>query len=453
MIMAFGTVLSYYSKHLMPRVSMKELSLIGAIPPFCLLSLALFWGRLLDAGHHRILNSIAGVLVTGGFIGMAFTGGQGRVGDGKYWAILLAVIPVGIGQSIYFLAAPHMAKTWFPRHKGFSMGITNSGAAVGGALFPISFTEMIGRHSFQAAVGVFAAISGVLAIFIVWAAVPAPAFQRRQIGKKSSVSTWWPERAFASWTFRVLTIAMCFVYLGTLTVPFYIELWAQKRKIGVSEDSVRGQGILAKPGNLTVYLVVILNSCQLPGRWLGSTMCDYIAARKVHCVATLANAVLIYAGWLRSRDFASAAVFAGLFGFLLGIMVSLPVNNVQEVLGDRMRLFGQYSGAMYTCAAPFMLCGAVVAGAMVDSKEDGITGAGIWAASVFLAGGLLIFVSLLIPNDTYNFDEPKTEANPGTWTPDEPTSPAQHVSGAQAAAVLGSRVQAADLGSRQSAAV
>ncbi|RMZ91048.1 hypothetical protein DV736_g1713, partial [Chaetothyriales sp. CBS 134916] len=363
---------------------------------------------------------------------MAFTGGQGRVGDGQYWAIMLAVVPVGIGQSIYFLAAPHMAKTWFPKHKGFSMGITNSGAAVGGALFPIAFTEMIERRSFRAAVGLFAAISGTLAIFIVWAAVPAPTFKRREIGKKSSVSSWWPERAFLSWTFRVLTMAMCFVYLGTLTVPFYIELWAQKRNIGVNEDSIHGQGIVGKPGDLTVYLVVILNSCQLPGRWLGSTMCDYIKARKVHCTATLANAVLIYAGWLRSRDFASAAVFAGLYGFLLGIMVSLPVNNVQEVLGHRTELFGQYSGAMYTCAAPFILCGAVVAGALVDSKLNGITGAGIWAASVFLTGGLLILVSLLIPDDTYKFDEQKMEGSLGTWTSEEPTTPVQQISGAQA---------------------
>ena len=83
--MAFGTILSYYSKYLMPNVSKKQLSVVGAIPPFCLLSLALIWGRLLDAGHHRLLNIMAGVCLTLGLLGLTFTGGNGGRSDGKYW--------------------------------------------------------------------------------------------------------------------------------------------------------------------------------------------------------------------------------------------------------------------------------------------------------------------------------------------------------------------------------
>ena len=129
--MTHGTILSYYSEHLMPKVSKTLLCLVGAIPGFLLLSLALLWGRLLDAGQHRSINIFASFSLTLGLVGLAFTGGKGKYGDGKYWAILLASIPMGAGQSCFFLTAPHVAKSWYPDHKGFAMGITNSGAAIG----------------------------------------------------------------------------------------------------------------------------------------------------------------------------------------------------------------------------------------------------------------------------------------------------------------------------------
>ena len=322
----------------------------------------------------------------------------------SFKAILLATIPIGVGQSIYFLAAPHMVKTWFPKHKGLAMGISNSGAAVGGAVFPVTFTNMTEHYSFRGGIGLLVAVSGILAAFIYWASVPAPTFQRRKIGKKSALYTWWPRGAFSSWTFRIHIAAMCFIYLGILTIPFYIELWAQKHNLGISEDSSHGTGINHKEGWLTVYLVVILNACQLPGRWLGSTLCDYIKARKIHCLTCVAITILILPAWLKSKHYPSAATFAGLFGFLLGIMVSLPVNDVQEILGDdRAHLFGQYSGVMYTCASPFIFGGAVIAGALVDTV--GLYEAGVFAGSVFFAGGCLIFLSLYVPDDTWKFDE------------------------------------------------
>lgn len=131
MIMTFGSILTFYTRHLLPNTSKKALSLVGAVPPFFVLGMSLLWGRLLDAGHHRKVNTFAGICLTLGLTGLAFTGSDGDYGDGHYWQILLASIPIGLGQSCYFLAAPHMAKTWYPARKGFAMGITNSGAAIG----------------------------------------------------------------------------------------------------------------------------------------------------------------------------------------------------------------------------------------------------------------------------------------------------------------------------------
>lgn len=66
MNMAYGTILAFYCKFLIPDVSKTLAALAGTIPPFCLMSLSLPWGRLLDAGYQRTLNILAGVFLAGG---------------------------------------------------------------------------------------------------------------------------------------------------------------------------------------------------------------------------------------------------------------------------------------------------------------------------------------------------------------------------------------------------
>lgn len=404
--MTFGTILAYYTDYLLPTTPKYLLTLVGTVPPFLLLALALFWGRLLDAGHHRKLNAIAGACLVSGLTGLAFTGGDDKMGSGKYWAILLAAIPMGVGQSIYFLAAPHMAKTWLPNNKGFAMGITNSGAALGGVAWPFVFTALTSVVDFRLGVGALAAISLVMSSFIAWAAVPGPAFTPRSVGEVRKISTWVPVRAFRSRTFIVHIAAMCCIYLGILTIPFLIEVWAQKKHLGIAENTdVNGNPVhFDGDKDMTVYIVVAMNACQLPGRLLGSTVCDYVKARKIHAMACVIALIEVALAWNLANNYLGACLFASCFGLILGIMVSLPINDAQDILGrDRTHLLGQYAGTVYTCASPFILAGGIVTGALVDRYH--IASVCIWACVAFGGGSMLIMVSLLIEDDTWKFDE------------------------------------------------
>jgi Major Facilitator Superfamily len=417
LIMTFGAILAYYTDFLLPTTPKYLLTLVGTIPPFLLLALALFWGRLLDAGHRRKLNIIAAVCLIGGLVGLGFTGGNGDMGDGKYWAILLAAIPMGIGESIYFLAAPHMAKTWFPNNKGFAMGITNGGAALGGITWPFVFTSLTGAVDYRLGVGALAAISFVMSTFIACASMPAPEFVPRSVGEVRKVSTWIPTRAFRSRTFLVHIAAMCSIYLGILTIPFLIEVWAQKRHLGMPENADESGNPIHFDGDndLTVYIVVAMNAGQLPGRLLGSTICDYISARKAHAVACIVAIIEVALAWNLANNYIGACTFASFFGLTLGIMVSLPINDAQEILGTRRtHLLGQYAGTVYTCSSPFILAGGIVTGALVDRYH--IKSAGIWACVTLGLGFILIMVSLMIEDDTWKFDEdslPETEEKVG----------------------------------------
>lgn len=414
LIMTYGAILAFYVRYLIPHTKETAVALAGAVPPFCLLALALPWGRLLDAGHHRLLNVIAGVLLTGGMVSLAFTG-RNDYDSGRYWAILLASIPMGIGQSIYFLAVPQMAKTWYPKHKGLAMGITNAGAALGGVAWPLVFDNLVEYRGFREGVATLAGISAVLSIFIAVFAVPAPDFKRHSIGREGATHfrTWWPTRAFHSRVFVVHIVSMGFIYLGILTVPFFMELWGRRiDDISVSEDVSTGTGVdMHRSRRLGVFLLITMNGCQLPGRLFGSTLCDRFQARKIHAIACFCAVLLVGSCWFEVSSFAGGMSFAALFGTCLGVMVSLPINDVQDLLGHgRTGLLGQYAGTVYTCCSPCVLCGAVISGALVEYLGVRIA-PGLWCMGCFTIGGCGIILGLCMKDDTDCFQDLDDDAD------------------------------------------
>lgn len=159
--------------------------------------------------------------------------------------------------------------------------------------------------------------------------------------------------------------------------------------------------------NLSVYLLITLNGCQLPGRLFGSSICDKFKARAVHAFACFAASVIIACSWFEVESFTGGLIFAGLFGACLGVMVSLPINDAQEILGhERTHLLGQYAGAVYTCAAPFILGGAVISGALVEYL-DVWTAPGAYVVCCFTICGGLLLVGLSLKDDTVCFEQEK----------------------------------------------
>ena len=112
---------------------------------------------------------------------------------------------------------------------------------------------------------------------------------------------------------------------------------------------------------------------------------------------------LVSVFWVHSTGFGAAAVFAGLFGATLGIMVSLPINDIADILGpSRQKMLGQYAGFVYMIASPFILVGTVIAGVLVDKFR--VSHAGVWAAVTIGIGAVFIFLSLVLEDDTLKFD-------------------------------------------------
>lgn len=65
---------------------------------------------------------------------------------------------------------------------------------------------------------------------------------------------------------------MCFVHLSILSVPFFLERWAEVNGIGIMEDSKNGAGVLKLTGKDDVYLVSTFIAFLFMGRLCGSLL-------------------------------------------------------------------------------------------------------------------------------------------------------------------------------------
>lgn len=108
MLMTFGAVFTYYANHLLAHVSTLKLCLVGSIAPFLALSYSIIWSRLLDPGYHLPI-AIGGAFSTAGLVALIFTGGNGEYGSESYAGVLLSTLPIGFGQSCYFVTFSHVA--------------------------------------------------------------------------------------------------------------------------------------------------------------------------------------------------------------------------------------------------------------------------------------------------------------------------------------------------------
>jgi MFS family permease len=98
-----------------------------------------------------------------------------------------------------------------------------------------------------------------------------------------------------------------------------------------------------------------------------------------------------------------AMLFSGLLGQATGLQVSLPVNDIQDILGPtRNERFGQYTGMTYLFASPFILTGPMITGLLVD--RFGINAVAYWAIAGFCASAVLLMISLKA-DDIHRIDE------------------------------------------------
>ena len=139
---------------------------------------------------------------------------------------------------------------------------------------PLIFKFWTSHSGFAAGIGALAAVNGALSLFITSYANAGPGFQPRKLGRCFDFETWIPRAAFRSQSYCAHVTAMCFVYFSILSVPFFLEKWAEVNDIGIMEDAKNGAGVLKLTSNDDIYLVSTFNAFQFMGRLCGSLLTD-----------------------------------------------------------------------------------------------------------------------------------------------------------------------------------
>jgi MFS family permease len=89
----------------------------------------------------------------------------------------------------------------------------------------------------------------------------------------------------------------------------------------------------------------------------------------VHAVVTFAASILVLLLWTTAKTVPAAIAFVVVFGIFSGAVIGLPPASVAYILGPdpvaQSRL-GQWTGQMYSTAAPFALAGPVIAGNLIS---------------------------------------------------------------------------------------
>lgn len=124
--------LAFYNEELLESQGLIELNLIGATQCFMILALSFIVGRVLDAGHSRLVVSIGFILVTVGMFLLSVINGHGGPGDGNYVLTWLCQgLIAGSGMACFFVTSSQVVATWFHGPaKSFAVAFVASGAAI-----------------------------------------------------------------------------------------------------------------------------------------------------------------------------------------------------------------------------------------------------------------------------------------------------------------------------------
>lgn len=170
--------------------------------------------------------------------------------------------------------------------------------------------------------------------------------------------------AFKEAPFLIFCLALFFSFVGLYFPFFYLPTYFTS--------------FLHTDGNIAFYIIAILNASSVFGRIAPGILADHFGSLNTIIPISFIAAVLAFA-WIGIRNEAGTIVFAILYGFASGAIVSLPATILAR-LTSNMSILGTRMGMSFTFAGLGLLIGNPIAGALLD-----IEGAIFWKGQLFSA--------------------------------------------------------------------
>lgn len=139
-----------------------------------------------------------------------------------------------------------------------------------------------------------------------------------------------------------------------------------------------------------------MNAASIPGRTLPTILSDITGPLNLQGPLAAVSGILAFT-WLAVSDLSGLLAVSILYAVISGGFLALPPAAVASLTPDLSR-FGARMGVVLAFMSLGSLVGNPVSGAIIQSQDDGAyyAGAKIWAGSMLMGGGALIWTSRMI---------------------------------------------------------
>lgn len=374
---AWGTFQTYFQDTLFPDAPDAAIALIGSLQAALIEGTGLFVGLFIDRLGLKPVMLAGAVMQLGGLLAASFCH--------EIWQLYLALaVMIGIGAGTLYIAAVSVPGEWFNRRKATAYGILYTSSGAGGIAWPIVITLLLDAVGFGWTVRV------ILLVTLLQLAFGIAFMRRRSIYTAESVrraetqiaGKWqsqlrlrdtYSDRKlwFISATYLVLSF-------GMLSPMFFVSGFGPT--VGVSR-------------RLSFYLLAMLNAASIPGRTLCGWLADRYGRLNVLIASTALAATVCLCVWTTVTGTAGVVVFALLYGFAFGGLISLMPAVTAQVCGQQhlATKFGLVSAA----GAIGCLVGAPLAALFLDGQRSSYQRcAGFSGAFIVLADCMMIAIRL-----------------------------------------------------------
>ena len=248
--------------------------------------------------------------------------------------------------------------------------LADHGLSSGGVIFPIVFRELEVKVGFGWATRVIA--------FIALATLAIPLIVLRPRIKPAKKRSLLELSAFREAPYSLFSTSLFFIFIGLYIPFFYVPTYSQESLHAADE--------------ISFYLLAILNAASIFGRIIPNIMADRLGAFNVLLPFTFCASVLAFA-WIGIHNLAGIIVFAILYGFFSGSIVSLPPTALAALSPDLSRV-GTRMGMSFSFAGFGLLLGSPIAGAILRTSA-GFTGASAFGAATVMVGFIFMVLAVL----------------------------------------------------------
>ncbi|KAK0637473.1 putative MFS monocarboxylate transporter [Bombardia bombarda] len=388
---AFGVFQEYYKAHLLQNMSESDISWIGSVSIFLVYGLSPLAGILVDRIGPTTL------LITGS-LGELLAIFMTSLCTHYYQFFLAQAILLGVSMSFLLLPPMSVVTRHLPHHRGLALGIVIGGSSIGGVVWPVMLERLLNHTNLG--FGWTMRIIGftmipLLAIACATVLEPASAFaaqtqpQQQTLASDPSSSETEHEAdrqekakpkiadisILKNPAFTTLCLGLAISFLGLYIPFFYVSPYASAR--GINPE-------------LSFYLISIMNGASLFGRVVPGHLADRYGHFNTCIVALISSAAIGFC-WTAATSFAGLVVWALVYGFSSGAIVSLQGACASRIATHRTQ--GTAMGLVMGASAITALVGNPVGGTLVG--KYGYLANSMFTGATLVVGTVLIVVARL----------------------------------------------------------